>query len=669
MRTSVICAARRRCGRLALLALAGSLALTAPGRAMDYKESPYLAAKVAAGELPPVAERLPETPSVARFDREDMSIGQYGGDLHMMRARAKDVRHMVVFGYARLVAYDEEYELTPDIVERFEVNDGREFTFHLRRGHKWSDGHPFTSEDFRYFWQDVASNEEISPFGPDNRLIVNGEPPKVEILDRHTVRYSWSQPNPYFLPALAGATPLYIYRPAHYLKQFHVRYRDPAELAKLVEETGQRNWAALHHRMDRQYRNDNTDLPSLQPWVNITLAPSERFVFVRNPYYYRVDPEGRQLPYIDQVTMPIVAGSIIPTKTGAGDADLQARDIRFDNYTFLRKAAKRNGYDVRLWQTAKGSHVALYPNLNVNDDGWRALFRDVRFRRALSLAINRHEINQAVYFGLGLEVGNAPLPRSPLARPEYSNAWAAYDPALANRLLDEIGLDKRNDNGIRLMPDGRPLHIIVETAGESTEQTDVLELVRDTWIEVGIKLFSKPSQREVFRNRIFAGETLMSVWAGLENGLPTADMSPEELAPTSQQQLQWPKWGQYFQSGGQAGEAPDMAIPKQLMALEQDWRRSRDRAQREEIWHRMLPIFTDQVFTIGIVSGVLQPVVVNDRLMNVPQEGVYNWDPGAFFGMYKPDTFWFVDGTDRRSKEAASATGASPDQARATDKQ
>ena len=133
---------------------------------------------------------------------------------------------------------------------------------------------------------------------------------------------------------------------------------------------------------------------------------------------------------------------------------------------------------------------------------------------------------------------------------------------------------KRGADGMRRLPDGRPLEIIVETAGESTEQTDVLELIRETWREVGIKLFSKPSQREVFRNRIFSGETVMSVWSGLENGLADAPTSsPDELAPTSQQQLQWPKFGQHYETGGKAGEALDMPEAKELERLYGAWRK------------------------------------------------------------------------------------------------
>jgi peptide/nickel transport system substrate-binding protein len=204
-------------------------------------------------------------------------------------------------------------------------------------------------------------------------------------------------------------------------------------------------------------------------------------------------------------------------------------------------------------------------------------------------------------------------------------------------------LTKRDGRGVRLLPDGRPLEVIVETAGEDTEQTDVLELIHDSWLDVGVKLYSRPMQREVFRNRVFSGQALMTIWIGLENGIPTADMSPEELAPTSQQQLQWPKWGQFVETGGTSGEAADDPVVRELAELNTSWQHAGSAEERSRIWHRMLAIHADQTYSIGLVAAVKQPVVAANRLRNVPAEGIYNFDPGAFFGMYNPDTFWFAE--------------------------
>ena len=624
--------------RLALPVLSISSAVQ-PAMAQDISlmETPVLLERVASGELPPVDKRLPVEPSVAEME----TMGRHGGQMRLLMGRAKDIRLLVVYGYARLVKYQPDLSIHADILKDIVVRQGREFTLHLRQGHRWSDGHPFTAEDFRFYWEDIANNVEVSPTGLPAIMKIGGEGPTFEVIDDVTVRYTWKRPNPYFLPSLARARPFYLYRPAHYLKQFHASYRDAEELAALVEEKGQRNWVALMLKRGRQYRNDNPELPTLQPWVLKTAPPADRFIFGRNPYYHRIDGNGRQLPYADEVAITVASSKLIPAKTGAGESDLQARSLNFSDYTFLKQGEARNNFSVHLWHTAKGAHMALFPNLNTTDPEWQMLFRNTNFRRALSMAVNRHEINQVIYFGLAYEGNNSPLPQSPLFNAGYSKRWTEFDPYAANRILDDLGLTQYNSRGIRLLPDGRPMEIIVETAGENSEQADVLELVHDSWMQIGIKIYTKPLQREVLRNRVFAGSTLISVWFGLENGIPTAGTSPEELAPTNQEQFQWPKWGQFYQTNGKAGEQIDMAVPQRLASLNESWVIAEDDTTRRKIWMEMIDLYTDNVFSIGLAAGVRQPVVVSNRLHNVPSNGIYNWDPGAHFGVYQPDTFWF----------------------------
>ncbi len=632
--------ARIACWLIAALALAGLTMARADAEPPALSEPAMLAAMVEAGDLPPVAERMPTVPAIVDMPATGRETGVSGGEIAWIAGRARDIRIMNVYGYARLVGYGPDYTFQPDILERFDVEEGRIFTFHLRPGHRWSDGHPFTAEDFRYAWEEIALHAELKPFGPDVRLLVDGEAPLVEILDETTVRYTWSQPNPEFLPALAGARPLYLYAPAHYMAQFHADHADPAALAAMVEETGARNWAALHILRGDLYDADNPDLPVLQPWRNTTAPPSERFVFERNPYYHRADQTGLQLPYLDRWIVTIADSGLIPAKVGAGEADLQSRHLRFDTYTFLVDGEDRNDYTVRLWPTALGSDFVLYPNMNAQDPVYRALNRDVRFRRALSHAIDREEINQVIYYGLATPSLNTALPASPLYDAERASLHTAFDLDAANALLDEIGLVERNGNGIRLMPDGRPLEIIVETTGERTEETDILELIADRWRQIGVALFTNASSREMFRNRVFAGETVMSVSTGYDNAIFTANTVPHELAPVDQNWLQYPKWGQYVQTAGDAGEAPDEPFGEALMALYAEWMAAADEADRAAIVTRMLDIHAAELTSIGVISGVLQPVVVANDLHNVPQEATYGWDPGAHFGLYRPDTFW-----------------------------
>ena len=606
-----------------------------------FLETPMFEAAVAAGKLPPVKKRLPEEPFLLKTGQQGFQPGKHGGSLKLLMGRKKDTRQLVVYGYARLVGYDKNFNLVPDILKNFEVKHGRIFTLHLRKGHRWSDGHPFTSEDFRYYFEDVATNKKIANESLPQVMLVEGKPPLFEVLDKHTVRYTWHKPNPFILPRLAGARPIYLYRPAHYLKKFHIKYTPLRALEVLAKKAKKRNWVALHYIVGQQYKNVNPELPSLQPWVLVTKPPAKRFNFLRNPYYHRVDMNGRQLPYINDVKVNVTSSKLIPIKAGSGETDLQSRGLNFTNYTLLKKSEKKFGYSTKLWRTAKGARWAIYPNLNFRDMEWRKLFRNVNFRRALSIAIDRHEINQVFYYGLARETNNSVLRESPLFDEKFANRWSQFDLNAANQMLDDLGLVKRNSKGFRLLPNGQPMELTVVFSTEEDEPSDILELVSDTWRKIGIKVFSKPLHREVMRNRIFSGNVQMSIWSGLENGIPNASSSPAELAPTSQQQLQWPMWGQFLETGGKSGQAIDMEVPQKLFELKDAWREARSEGDRMRIWHEMLDTYTSNVFSIGIIASVPQVVLVNSSLRNVPDKAIYNWDPGAHFGIYRPCTFWF----------------------------
>jgi peptide/nickel transport system substrate-binding protein len=191
------------------------------------------------------------------------------------------------------------------------------------------------------------------------------------------------------------------------------------------------------------------------------------------------------------------------------------------------------------------------------------------------------------------------------------------------------------------MADKRPLELVVETAGESKEETDVLQLIAQHYKAIGIKLVVKPSDRNQMRTRAYSGEAVMTAWSGWDTGMPTAEMSPDELAPTRQDTLIWPKWGNNFETNGKAGEAPDVPAAQELLKLDAAWNAAKTTADRKAIWEKMLAIHAEEQFIIGTVSGVMQPIAVSTKLRNVPQRGVFSWDPGAQFGMYRMDEFWF----------------------------
>ena len=607
-------------------------------RATAFAASTALALSLA---MPAAFAEPPKEPRVIDFAAAGKTIGKRGGTLRMLMGKSKDISQMTVYGGARLVAYDTDFKLKPDILAKVENEGNKVFTLHIREGHKWSDGTPFTAEDFRYWWEDVANNDQLTKGGVPRELMADGKGPTFEVIDERTVRYSWDTVNPLFLTALAAGRPLFIYMPAHYMKQWHEKYADPATIAAKIESEQVQNWSSLHKRFGRQYRQENPDMPMLQPWVNTTPLPAERIVYKRNPHYHRVDPEGTQLPYIDEVTIGIVSKGVIAAKAGTGDVDLQGRYLRFDNYAFLKKGADENNYEVRLWPSGKGAELALLPNLNAADENLRNLMQDARVRRALSLGIDRTEINETIFFGLAREAGNSVLPDSPLYDEAQATAYATYDTDKANALLDEAGLEKKNSDGIRLMANGEPFEIVVETAGESSQETDILQLIADHWKRIGVAMFVKPSQRDILRGRVSSGEAVMSTWEGLNRGLATPSMNPEELAPVSPVQAQWPDWGLHTDTGGSSGSEPTIEEVRQLSALYKTWRQAPDDATQEQAWRGMLAIFTDQVFTIGVVAGGQQPIVVHKDLRNVPEQGVWSFEPTLYFGAYMPDTFWW----------------------------
>ena len=600
-----------------------------------FNEAPALASKVAAGELPPVDERLPIEPLVITPTEE---IGQYGGTWHTLVGTSSETKWLNIYAYERLMRWDAEAkEVIPNIATSWTISQGgKVFTFQLREGMKWSDGHPFSADDIVFWYEDMVLNEELTPRFP-GYLSVAGERGRVEKVDDYTVNFVFTRPNGLFYYYTPGGWDFLA--PAHYLQQFHPKYTSREELDALVKEEGLEHWYQLLPRRN-SYPLQNPDLPTLHAWTATTQPPSPQFRYQRNPYYWKIDTAGNQLPYIDEVVVDIVAGSeVLNLKTMAGESDLQAFRIGFSNYSLFMQNRDQGNYRVLLWPRTLGSDIALFPNINHNDPVLRNLIEDVRFRRALSLAINRDEINDLVYLGVGTPRQATVAETSPLFKEKYARSYAEYDADAANALLDEMGLTNRDRDGFRLRSDGQTLSLLIETAGEEIDWVDSLELVSKYWQAIGIKAAAKHEERGLIRSRVASGEAQVSTWALDRSYIP---YEPLWHVPINGHTFWAPLNGIWYQTGGEGGQEPTGDV-RQTQILYEQIKQSWDETARNELFDQLMELHHKNLWIIGLVGEVPQIVIAKNHMGNIPEKSLYSGTIGRFMGHARIEQYFIKE--------------------------
>jgi peptide/nickel transport system substrate-binding protein len=504
-------------------------------RGRSFLEAPESAARVASGELSPVSERLPQNPLVVVPPEQH---GPYGGTWSRYGTGPSDIG---VFG-PRL-AYDGllrwgpmGQEIRPNLASSWEVEDeGRSFTFHLRRGVRWSDGVPFTADDIVFWYEDVLKNQDLTPVIPMD-FKRGGELMGLDRLDEYTVRFRFKEPHGLFIKLMASSRSYeMVDYPEHYLRQFHESYVPDEQLRQLARQNGKDFWYQLFLGMV-EWRNP--DMPRLWAWVCSEPPPARPAVFRRNPYYWKVDPDGRQLPYIDRVTFGIYDIETINLKAINGEIGMQARHINFPNYPLFMANRDKGGYRVLHWIDGGDGMIAISPNLNHRDPAMRRIFQDRSFRIAMSHAIDREAINQANFFGVGVARQIAPPPVSRYYVPEYESAYIEYDPAKAERLLDEMGLSERDANGFRLDLDGEPLVVHIETSSSQSGTARLFQMTAACWSAVGIRTKVKTTARQLYAQRRNARLCDVHVCGGRRRDNPGA--GPALVHAFQHQLLPWP---------------------------------------------------------------------------------------------------------------------------------
>ncbi len=583
-------------------------------------ESPILAELVKEGKLPPVAERVGPEPAVMSGRH---GVGNYGGTWY----RTEDVMDWRMSGAYMFRWSPLGYPVMPHVVRDWEVSeDAREHTVHLRRGMRWSDGEPFTAADIIYHWE-----HEVKYFeGRPQAMVVRGELGEIEQIDAYTVRFVFPHPRGDFLEWMAR---IYPWSPEHYLRPYHPELGDPGKIAAMMDVQGAPTPRAAYERLKHMH---NPEHPRLWPWVPRSHRTSPPYEYVRNPYYFVVDSEGNQLPYLDRVLVDERDENMLPVTAASGDITFQLRNIRFADYTLYMNNRERFGYKVHHWYPAVRSNFVIFPNLTRRVDPdrpetvWKnKLLGDKRFRQALSLAIHREDIIKAEQSGLGEPAQLDPGRESPFHNPRLFKTFTEYDPERANALLDEIGLTKRDRGGYRTFPDGTRMTFLLHTC-EFTGIGPSPFLIED-WGRVGVRVMLYDRNRTLFFRHMANLEYDLKVWTGESEFYPLHQ--PRSFAPTGG--FSAVGYANWYNRGGLYGtldedakrsklvmEPPeDHPLRRALEVLEEAWA-TRGMEEQINIFNEALEIAADNLWHINISTPPPQLVIVQKGLRNVPRNAL-----------------------------------------------
>jgi len=634
--------------KLMVVLLSGAFCLlgVTSALAVKYNEAPMLQVKVAAGELPPVEERLPEEPLVVPVVEE---IGQYGGQVNLTHTGTGQWGSggWQIIHFEKLLRMAPDGTILPNLAKDWKISeDGKTVTIYLRKGIKWSDGVPFTADDLMFWWEDVMLNEELTPVPPTD-WCPGGEPMRMEKIDDYTIRLHFAVPNPLVEFSLVFPTrPTWFAK--HHMKQFHIKYNPEAD--ELAKEEGFDHWYQLFNRKYEGYFGPGpgagVDFPTLRPYV-LKQIKGEDYLAERNPYYWKVDSAGNQLPYIDRVFIPSAGtgageSELLTAKIIAGEVDLQGLNTRLEDYPLYMENAEKGNYRVFLYPNTRANECSIMFNLTYEEDPvLRDIFRDVRFRRAASLAIDREEINKVLYFGKAEPWQTTVLPSSSYYEEGFGKAYAQYDLKEANRLLDEMGLKWDENHEWRLRPDGKKLTIIYEYFTQEM-LGPIGELIKRQWKKIGIDLILKPISGDLMWTRYPANLVQVGViWCdmGTTPAFTTSADFHVPLDPGNLPACTWSLWAIWFQSEGKEGEEPPEEVKKNRERYEK-MRTTLDEKERIHLAKEILRSNAENLWTIGTIAMSPVPVIVRNNLRNVPESIPFGWSFLYFFTAANPEQFF-----------------------------
>lgn len=595
-------------------------------RITAYGESPVLAALVSEGKLPPVEERLPEEPLVIRPLDE---IGQYGGVLRDWANPSDNVSKVTDRTRRRLFLWSPDAtRFYPSVIKGWEQSaDNRTFTLFFRPGMKWSDGDDFDVDDFVFWWDDVQNNKDITPelsplFRPGD------EPMQLTVIDRSTVRYTFSVPVQNVAEKWWSSRP---WAARHYLEQYHIKYNKDAD--SLAKQEGFDSWwqAFRFHGVwttRHKYFARDPVAPVVHPWPLKEIG-ADAVVWERNPYYHVVDTAGNQLPYIDEIRAPVVQNpsELVPLRAMAGEIDFSSRQLSFGDFPIYKRNEASGGYTTYLLEDDDTSFALGFAlNYTHKDPVLRNIFNDLRFRQALSLAINRDDISKTLFLEQARPFNSPVRPQWPGYEEWMGTYFAEFDVDKANRLLDEMGLKWDANRQWRQRPDGKVLQIIGEyIVGLRPYAESLLDIVRGHWAQVGVRLEPRPLQDKLWLERALANELDVGIWTS-DGGsvLKARNRYPSRLMPP----YHWIEccamaalpWRQWLDSGGAKGVEPPEDVKRAYEAGMEWLSEPMGTARYEQLANEMIKLNVENLRFIGTVTAPPAVAIVNNRLGNIRVE-------------------------------------------------
>lgn len=604
-----------------------------------FNENPMFAEKVKKGELPPVEERLPKEPFVVTTYDE---IGTYGGTLRGISISYESgTSEIMSWRHVNMVRFDDDCStIVPNVAKEWRWNDDfTEITFTLREGHRWSDGAPFTVDDVVFWMDDIILNNEIHKATPSPWGSVGSS---VEKIDDITVKFKFDKPFTGLLYYLGGGGSYFVpWAPKHFFEQYHIKYNPNANEEAI--KNGFENWVQQFTSYWNKWKDAivssayGLEVPTLGSHILLKEPTTQRRVFVANPYYFKVDTAGNQLPYIDYHDERFLHKGLWPLEIMNGNVDQKAQNMPLNIYPVLKEDEKKGGYTLQLPLGMVGPTFIF--NMTDKDPVLRKIYGDVRFRYAMSLAINRDEVNETLFLGLGTP--EQALPQNvPYVTEEDKKFMTEYDPARANKLLDEMGL-KKGPDGIRMRSDGKPLTILWEYTLQYVWSAEFPALIAEYWQNVGVNVLLKEVNTQLCREKQKANTLdITSEW-----------MAPYEPSMISSPQLFvvpyasfWPimgtPWMDWKTSEGKSGEEPPSWV-KRLWEIADEFKTTVPGSERYmELGKEMIALNFQNLVVIGTLGEIPLITVVNNRMGNVPKWKVNSTYYGYAYP-YQADQ-WFI---------------------------